>query len=75
MDAPSPALWDNADIQKFLRLGKSATNEVMAEPDFPAPAYGDRRYRRYFPEDIVQWARDRAARKNAERRTLGTRAN
>jgi len=53
MGATSAALWDNSDIQTFLRLGKSATKEIMAEPDFPAPAIGDRRYRRYFADDII----------------------
>ena len=73
MDATTAALWDNEDIQRFLQLGKSATNEAMADPDFPAPAYGNRRYRRYFADDIIEWARQRAARRAAERRHVHSR--
>lgn len=63
MDATSAALWDYTDIQHFLRLGKSAANERMARPDFPAPAVGQKRYRRYFPDDIIEWARQQANRR------------
>lgn len=66
-------LWDGEDVAAFLGLGKSAANLVMAAPDFPAPAVGNRRYRRYVPEEILAWARERAARRAAERR--GPRAS
>ena len=69
MDDLSTRLWDNADIQRFLHLGKSATNEVMASHDFPAPVVGNRRYRRYMSDDIVQWAINRAALNTADRRS------
>ncbi|MDO8733241.1 MAG: hypothetical protein Q7L55_11850 [Actinomycetota bacterium] len=60
-------LWDRSDIAAFLKLGKSATNEVMAAADFPAPVVGIRRYRRYVPDLVVAWALDRARGRMAER--------
>lgn len=53
-------LWDPSDVAAFLGLGKSATNEVMAAADFPAPVLGNRRYRRYVPDHVVEWALNRA---------------
>ena len=63
-------LWTHDDIAAFLNLGKSATNQVMAAADFPAPVVGDRRYRRYIPDDVVAWALTRAEAGVAERRRL-----
>ncbi|MDI1288695.1 MAG: hypothetical protein PSX37_01930, partial [bacterium] len=63
-------LWSHDDIAAFLDLGKSATNEVMASADFPAPIAGDRRYRRYIPDDVIAWALDRADAQAIERRRL-----
>lgn len=63
-------LWDHSDIAAFLKLGKSATNELMAAADFPAPVIGNRRYRRYIPDQVVEWALDRARVRLAERRRV-----
>lgn len=61
-------LWSHRDIAAFLTLGKSATNEVMAAADFPAPVVGNQRYRRYIPDDVIAWAIARSDAEAAERR-------
>ena len=68
MDATSCALWASSDIQQFFRLGKSAVNELVARPDFPAPALGNERYRRWVPQQVIDWAMQESARRAQERR-------
>jgi predicted DNA-binding transcriptional regulator AlpA len=60
----SPLLWGIDELVKFLGMTKSGVYGLVNSPGFPTPFAGKKRYRRWLPDEVMNFMAQNRPSKN-----------